>query len=278
MNHPPLSLWIGRTAHVRHVPFKRAFHHRIAMIDIDVDRLEGAGAMSRFFSVGRFNLMSFHPEDNGPRNGSNLRTWANRKFAEAGLDLGNGSVRLATFPRVCGYAFAPLSVWYGYDAEGHLAGLIYEVHNTFGDAHSYVALVGDDKADQRRLHSSAPKEFYVSPFWDVSGDYRFTLNKPDKKLTLVVENMSDDQRLHTASLLAHRKTASSANIIRHFGARPFSAIGVTVAIHWQALQLLWRGAGYRSRPTQVVTQTTRAEQIIANSARSELTQGGGAAE
>lgn len=256
MKPPALSLLIGRTAHVRHVPFKAAFHHRIALIDIDIDRLEQAQSASPLFSIGRFNLVSFNPSDHGARDGSNLRDWANARFAEAGVALDGGAVRLATFPRVCGYSFAPISLWRGYGPSGDLRGIIHEVHNTFGQSHAYVAAI-ETSAHQRSRHI-APKRFHVSPFLDVSGQYRFTLKSSDEKLKLIIENMSGAQPLHTASLLARRVPATTSKLIRHFGLRPFSALGVTAAIHWRALWIWLRGAGYRHRPALPEEASTRA--------------------
>jgi DUF1365 family protein len=127
---------------VREKPFHRAFKHRIAMIELDLRRLPEADEMARLFSVGGANAVSWRAVDHGARSPAiPLRAWAEERFAEAGVSLDGGALKLMTFPRVLGYGFAPISLWQGYGPDGRLRGVIYEVHNTFGETHSYVQAV-----------------------------------------------------------------------------------------------------------------------------------------
>lgn len=246
MTPPPLRLWKGQTHHKRFVPFERAFSYEIALIDLDIDRLEEAGRMSWLFSVNRPGLFSFQERDHGSQDPSvSLRCWAEGQFAAAGVDLRAGTIRLVTFARHFFYKFAPLSLWYGYAPDGKLAGIIYEVRNTFGERHCYVAAI----SGQRSVHL-APKSFHVSPFFDVSGQYRFTLREPAGTLDVVVENMKDGERSHLANIKARMKEATTANLMRLALTNPLSSLGVTFAIHWQALLLWMRGAKYHSRPSK----------------------------
>jgi len=245
-------LWVGRTAHVREKPFRRAFSYRIAMLEIDIDRLEAAARMSRLFSINRFNAIAFHPQDHGDRReGSSLRSWAETRYAEAGVELHGGVIRLVTFPRVLGVGFAPISIWYGHGPSGDLRGVIYEVHNTFGETHAYVCALDPVEPSQ-----SAEKAFFVSPFFDVSGDYRFTLRQTDARMELIVENTSAEGRSHVASLLARPRELSGAAIARWLIELPLSGLGVMFAIHWQALMLFVRGARYHIKPQQRAERTT----------------------
>ena len=110
------------------------------MLEVDIDRLDEADRLSNLFSVDRGNLDLVPRGDYGARTGATpLRAWAEARFAEAGIDLDGGAIRLLTFPRVLGYGFAPISVWYGFAPDGDLRGVIYEVHNTFGETHAYVS-------------------------------------------------------------------------------------------------------------------------------------------
>ena len=40
-------------------------------------------------------------------------------------------------PRIFGYGFNPISIYFCHSREGALAAILYEVHNTFGQRHSY---------------------------------------------------------------------------------------------------------------------------------------------
>jgi hypothetical protein len=241
---PPLKLWSGQTLHKRFVPFERAFRYGLVLIDIDIDRLAEAGRITPLFRVNRSGLFSFHEADHGARDrGGSLRAWADGMFAAAGVSLNNGAVRLVTFPRHFFYKFAPLSLWYGYAPDGQLRGVIYEVNNTFGERHCYVAQV----SSERSVHS-ADKTFHVSPFFDVSGQYRFTLRAPAATLDVVVENIKSGTRTHLANIKARLCEATTANFMAFALRNPLSTLGVTLAIHWQAFLLWTRGARYHARP------------------------------
>lgn len=251
---PALTLWTGQTVHVRYTPFERRFAYRLVLIDLDIDRLDEAAAGSSLFNVNAPGLFSFRTEDHGPKQASApLRPWAEAQLASAGVSLDGGAIRLVTFPRHLFYKFAPLSLWYGYGPKGDLRGIIYEVNNTFGERHCYVAATSAG-----RTRHSAPKSFHVSPFFDVTGTYRFTLRSPENKLGVVVESLKDGACLHMANITARRLPATPGNLLRLALSNPLSTLGVTVGIHWQAVKIWLRGAGYRRKPSPPDSGTTIA--------------------
>ena len=77
---------------------------------------------------------------------------------------------LLCMPRTLGYCFNPLSIFFCYRANAELAAVIYQVHNTFGERHSYVIPVEEQKAAH---HQRCQKLFYVSPFLDMDMRYDF---------------------------------------------------------------------------------------------------------
>jgi hypothetical protein len=252
VSEPAAQLWFGRTVHRREQPFVRSFSYRIAMLGIDIDRLDEADAPSNLFSVGRGNIISLRATDHGARNASvPLRLWAEARFAEAGVDIEGGAIRLITFPRVLGYGFAPISVWLGHGPDGAAQVALYEVHNTFGETHTYIHRLG---AGAR--HARAEKEFFVSPFFDVSGTYRFALRIGPDRIELVVENFGVDGRAHMASMVLRPRALTSAAILRWLISIPISGLGVLIAINWQALKLWLKGARYRAKTKQRVRRTT----------------------
>jgi DUF1365 family protein len=258
-------LWLGRTSHTRLAHFRRSFTHRIAMLEVDVDRLDEAGALASLFKVDRGAAISFRQADHGARQASvPLRLWAEARFIEAGIHLDKGAIRLFAFPRVLGYGFSPISLWFGYGPAGELRGVIYEVHNTFGETHSYVSAFNTD------VRAKADKEFYVSPFFDVTGEYRFTLRQPGENMALIVENLSADGRSHVASLNVQPHVLTDRAILRWLIGMPFSGIGVMLAIHWQALRLWLKGAQYRAKLQQRTRRTTLARPEENPAAREDL--------
>lgn len=259
MTEAAAQLWFGRTVHRRETPFVRRFSHRIAMLDIDIDRLAEADALSRLFAVDKGAAISFRQSDHGARDKTfALRAWAEARFAEVGVALEDGPIRLISFPRVLGFGFAPISLWLGHGPDGALRGVIYEVHNTFGETHSYVSAF-----DPTHARTISNKEFFVSPFFDVEGGYRFTLRPPVKgHMSLVVENMGPEGRAHVAALTVKATALSSPAILRWLAVMPISGLGVLIAIHWQALRLFLKGAKYRVKPEQRLKRTTLTRREI----------------
>lgn len=252
---PPLGLYLGQTRHARYVPFERAFTYRLFLIDLDIDRLDEANRMSPVFSIDKPNLFSFRRRDHGSREDVPLRPWAEARFAEAGIDLKGGHVRLVTLPRHLFYKFAPISLWFGYGSDG-LEGIIYEVNNTFGETHAYVARAGASPA-----RHVASKQLYVSPFFDVTGTYRFTVRPLGTRLDLVVENMVDGVRTHMANIAARRADATTGAFLTAAFTRPILSHGVSVGIHWEALKLWLGGARYRPRPAPAAAPVTVAATV-----------------
>lgn len=240
----PAALYTGHTVHERRAPFFHRFSYRIASLLIDLDRLDEAGRISRLFSVERFNLFSFHQKDHGARDGSDLKDWARARFEEAGVDAGAGRVRLLCAPRVLGYVFNPLSVYFADGPDGRLAGLIYQVHNTFGDAHAYVAAAGGGR---RELHD-AQKVFHVSPFFDVGGRYEFTLRAPAETFRLSILKQREAGPDLLATMAMKRRALSTASLAALFARQPFSTLKTISAIHFEAFKLWIKGAKYQPRP------------------------------
>ena len=250
---PALMLYKGQTQHTRFVPFQQSFTYKLFLIDIDIDRLDEADGQTACFAVERANLFSFRRRDHGNRRDEPLRPWAEEMFHNAGVVLDGGAIRLVTLPRHLFYKFAPISLWFGYGPDGALRGIIYEVNNTFGDTHAYVAATTDGCSQHE-----ADKQLYVSPFFDVSGKYRFTLRKPSERLNLVIDNLENGQRTHMANIKANRVTPTRRALMKVAITRPLSTFGVTLAIHYEAFKLWLKKAGYRSRPPAPIGPMTPA--------------------
>lgn len=250
---PALRLLKGHTVHQRSVPFTHRFKYGLGLIDIDIDRLDEADRGSALFSIDGSNLFSFNCRDHGARENGPLRPWAESEFAKAGIEIA-GQIRLVTFPRHAFYKFAPISLWLGHDLDGALKGILYEVNNTFGEAHVYAAAT----PEPTRHRHATDKVFHVSPFFDVSGAYQFTLKQSEEALQLIVATMQGQTQTHVATISAKAYPATSASWISLALTKPFSSLGVTAAIHWQALKLWLKGAKYHSKPKQSSVRTTIA--------------------
>ncbi len=241
---PAMQLWRGETLHVRYAPIKRRFRYRISLVDIDIDRLEEANRQSVLMGVERPGLFSLRARNHGARDGTDLRAWAEQQLQAAGVDTDGGTIRLASFPRHLFYRFAPISLWLSHDQSGRLNGVIYEVNNTFGETHSYASRIDGDSLARHE----AEKVFHVSPFMDIEGRYRFTLAVGAESLELVIDNLTETGRSHTATISATAVPATTAAFARLALLSPLSSLGVSFGIHYQALKVWLGGVAYRRKP------------------------------
>jgi DUF1365 family protein len=242
------SLYAGDVMHARMKPVTHRFHYRVFSLLIDLDRLAEADRASALFSVNKRNLVSFHEADHGPGRPSGLATYVRRLLGEAGCDTDIGRVLLLCYPRILGLVFNPLSVYFAYTAESELAGVIYEVRNTFGERHSYVAPVAAGELGPAGLRQQRDKLFYVSPFNGMAMSYRFRVLPPGEAVRLRILESDSEGPLLAATFAGERRDLTSAGLIAAFLRVPMLTAQVVGGIHWEALRLWLKGLHLQDRP------------------------------
>jgi uncharacterized protein len=245
------ALYAGKVRHTRMVPFSHTFTYRVFYGLFDIDHLDDLDRDLRWFSVGRFNVFGFEPSVHGPADGRPLRRWVETCLGDAGVDLCGGKIYLLAFPRVLGYVFNPISIWYCYDDAGLLAAVIHEVRNTFGDRHNYVVPIGENG-----LRHSLGKRLHVSPFNGMEQTYRFTISPPGEQITLSIDQYDANGRLLRAGMALSRIPFTDRNILRLFWTHPLLTLKVISAIHWEALKLKLKGATFHHRPRPAANDVT----------------------
>ncbi len=242
------SLYVGDVMHARMKPFTHRFTYRVFSLLIDIDRLTDADRQSRFFSVERFNLLSFAQTDHGARDGTGLRGHIDDLLRRAGVAERCARIELLCYPRILGLVFNPLSVFYCYDAQDRIAALIYEVRNTFGDIHSYVAPVAaETEVKGGEIRQERDKLFHVSPFMDLTMRYKFRLVPPAESLRLRILEVDAEGPILAATFSGERLALTSASALRVFFAIPLLTFKIVLGIHWEALKLWWKGARFHRR-------------------------------
>jgi uncharacterized protein len=242
------SLYVGDVMHARLKPVGHRFTYRVMSLLVDLDRLDDADRQSALFGVNRPALYSFHEKDHGERDGSSLRAYAARCAAAHGVDLAGGRVLLLCYPRLLGYAFNPLSVYFCYRADGELALIIYEVRNTFGEIHAYALPLCPGDVSPVGIRQVQDKLFYVSPFITMAMRYHFRISPPQDTVKLRILETDREGPLLAATFCGRRRALTSAALLGAFFALPLVTFKVTAAIHWEALRLWVKGARLVSRP------------------------------
>lgn len=240
------ALYVGRVRHRRFRPRPHALAYRVFWMLLDLDEIDRLAAKLTLFSRNSFNLYAFRDADYGDRSGRPLRPQIEAALGNAGIAHDGGPIRLLTMPRILGYAFNPLSTYFCYRRDGSLSATVYEVHNTFGEVHSYVAPA--DTAGGA-LRQEADKLFHVSPFMGLDMRYAFTVVPPAERVSVAIDGHDSEGRLITAVLSGKRTVLNDAVLLRLLATHPLLTLKVTAAIHWHALRLLAKRIPWWPHPT-----------------------------
>jgi DUF1365 family protein len=239
------GLYVGTVFHRRLRPRVHALKYDIYMLLIDLDEAAGLMRRLRWLSRGRFGLMSLNLSDFGDRSDTPLREQIERGLAEANIP-GGGPIRLLTMPRILGYGFNPLSVFFCHDREGRLTAILYEVSNTFGQRHSYLMPVETGGT----VRQSVAKQFHVSPFMDMDLIYRFSVVPPtgaeDETAAVNITVEDGEGTLLLTGFSGDRKPLTDRNLVLAWIAHPLLTLMVIAGIHWEAILLILKGLRLRS--------------------------------
>ncbi|WP_036285158.1 DUF1365 domain-containing protein [Methylocystis sp. ATCC 49242] len=239
------ALYVGSVAHRRIRPKSHRLRYRVFALLLDLDELPALDRKLRLFSLGRFNLFGFRPQDHLFARSGDLRGEVEALLRDAGLDAKGGAIRLLTMPRILGYGFNPLSIFFCYRVDGALQAILYEVHNTFGQRHCYLFPVG---TDDRTLRHACAKQFYVSPFMAMDMTYSFRIKPPDEAYAVSISVADKDGDMLFATQHLSREALDDRALMRVFLSHPLLTLKVIAGIHYEALLIWLKGVALHVRP------------------------------
>jgi DUF1365 family protein len=251
------GLYEGVVTHHRLRPKQHRLRYSVFSFLLDLDEIDDIAARLKLFSRNRFNLFSFHDGDYADGAGQDLRDRLG--FILADHDLGDcaDKIRLLCYPRLLGFVFNPLSVYFCYRADGTIGAVLYEVSNTFGDRHSYLIPVRDGALDDKGvLRQSCAKGFYVSPFIDMVADYHFRIRIPGEKVAVTIRETDAEGPFLNAAFVGDRNPLSDRKLLGAFIRYPLMTLKVVAGIHWEALHLWRKGMTFHKRPAPPQTAVT----------------------
>jgi DUF1365 family protein len=243
------GLYAGTVVHTRLRPIRHHLRYRVFSLLLDLDELPGLGL--RLLSHNRFNLFAFHDRDHGDGGGTALRPQVEAHLRAAGYAVDGGPIRLLSMPRMFGYAFNPLSVYFCHRRDGSLVAVLHEVNNTFGERHFYLPPIEDQGVKDRGgdvIEQSCPKCFHVSPFMGMAMTYHFRIVPPAARVAVAIETRDADGPMLEAVFAACRQELTDAALLRAFVAYPLLTLKVVAGIYWEALKLWRKGLRLQAHP------------------------------
>jgi uncharacterized protein len=230
------ALYAGKVVHARLRPKRHKLSYRVFSLLLDLDEVGELARKLKLFAHNSAAVFSFHDRDHGDGSGD-LRAWVTAQLGAAGVTLAAPGITMLCYPRIFGYVFNPLTVWFCRDG-AELRAILYEVHNTFGERRTYVIRVAPGTT---RIEQSCSKELYVSPFVPMDCAYRFQIEPPDARVLISIDETDSDGLLLRASFAGKRQPLTDRTLLRALLAYPLMTLKVTAAIHWEALKLWAKG-------------------------------------
>jgi len=262
-------LYIGTVFHKRYAPKKHEFSYNVFTIFADLDQLDKVAKKSHFFSINRFNLVSFHEADYGDPNSSKIVCLKERLLLllkENSVDVAKiEKIKVLAYPRVLGFAFNQLTVFYCYDKDNKNITVSYEVRNTFSERHNYIYSLPDNVSLED--NHTAKKCFHVSPFFDRQGNYNFSLVQPNEKVKVTIVYEHDEQPRLTAGFSGYRKEISDRVILSLSLKMPFMTLKVMGGILGEAVKLKLKGLKVSPHPENHKYQSSKLATMIKNNVK-----------
>jgi DUF1365 family protein len=244
------GIYAGDVVHQRFAPKPHRLKYSIFQVLLDLDHLDDDLKDLRSFSHNRFNLFGLYDRDHGPDQAdttSSLKTRMAAMLSDKGLYSPGDRIFLLAMPRILGFAFNPISLYFIQNTDDVLKAVVYQVNNTFGDRHSYVLPVRDDG---RHIHQQATKRLHVSPFMDTRDmAYDFDLTAPEDRFALNIRlTKVSSEKMLFASFVAERRPLSDKTLLSLFAGMPLMTLKVVWGIYWEALLIWLKGMGLKPKP------------------------------
>ena len=239
-------IYNGEVTHTRFKPVRHFLKYKTFSLLIDLDEINILDKSIGIFSHNKFNIFSFYDKDHGDRDGGNLKDWVISNLKKFQIKENITNIKVLCYPRILGYVFNPLSIFYCYEKD-KLVAIFYEVKNTFNEQHTYIFKIKNNE----EIIQKCRKKFYVSPFMDMETYYNFKLLNPNDKLSVFIKQTDADGTVLTATQTGDKKEFSFKQLAINFLKYPLMTIKIISSIHYEALLLWKKGAIYRKRDVKL---------------------------
>lgn len=224
----------GRIGHRRFIPMRHDVNFRTYLWLVDLDHLPQGTP-----------LASFRAADHLGADGSRSIKTKLLAFVQAQgqSTLPGDSFVMLTGARSWGHAFTPLTVYWCLTPTGQTRWAVLEVHNTYGEQHAY--LVRPDAGGRAQV----TKEFYVSPFFTVSGRYRVRLRLDAEHVAVAITLRQHGRTVFSAGFAGQPRPTDRGTRLRAAMRTPLVMHQTSARIRLHGIWLWLRGLPVVPRPT-----------------------------
>lgn len=229
------QLYRGKVTHERLGPTAHTFTYPATFFSFNLTEIPKLSQRASLFGHNQFRPLSLNDCD---------YLYGEKRPIQQQLDAlipqSEGThTLLISSPRYLGYAFNPVNFHLRMQGDRLLA-VVAEVNNTFGDRHVYP-LTELKEAASNTWTATCPKDFHVSPFNNMNGEYHFTFRIEEASIFLGVDLHREGQCVLKTWLQGDAKPLTNACIWRYALLHPFdTALNSMPRIVWQAAQLYYK--------------------------------------
>ena len=242
------SIYNGVVIHKRFKPKAHFFKYNVFSLLLDVSEFSLLDKDLKIFSYNKFNIISFYDEDHGPRDGTPVIDWVVNNLKNNDIEIKDIKIKLLCYPRIFGYVFNPLSVFFIYNKNSELISILYEVKNTFGEQHTYIFKI---KKNENLIQNMCKKKFYVSPFIEMDCTYFFRILKPNNKISVIIDQYDQEGKILYASQDGIRSELNNKNLIKSYLKHPLMTFKIILAVHYEAFKLWAKGIKFVKKKLKI---------------------------
>ena len=242
------SIYTGNVIHKRFKPKVHFFKYKVFSILLDISEINILNKYLKIFSYNKFNIISFYDSDHGPRDGTSIKEWVIKNLKENQTDTEDIKIKLLCYPRILGYVFNPLSIFFIYNKNSELISIFYEVKNTFGEQHTYIFKTEEK---ENLIKHTCKKKFHVSPFIEMNCIYFFKTLKPSEKISVIIDQYDDHGKLLYASQDGNRIQLNNKNLVLSYIKHPLMTFKIIAAIHFEAFKLWLKGIKFIKKKLKI---------------------------
>ena len=246
-------IYTGNVVHKRFKPKIHFFKYKVFSLLIDLSEIHLIDKKLKIFSYNKFNIISFYDKDHGARDGSSVENWVKNNLKKNNINTNEIQIKLLCYPRIFGYVFNPLSVFYIYDKNSNLISILYEVKNTFGEQHTYIFKTN---INNNLIQHMCKKKFHVSPFIEMDCVYFFRLLKPGNKISVIIDQNDKDGKILYASQDGVKSEITNSNMTKSYLKHPLMTFKIILAIHFEAFKLWSKGIKFIKKRLKIKNNIT----------------------